>query len=65
MYHPHQSRGLRPKQVTLIRPRCPVTGQLLGPGEGRVFVLEHVSPKLLKPIGKRSSMRVAVTHRQF
>ena len=28
-HHPHQSRGLRPKQVTIIRPRCPVTGELL------------------------------------
>ena len=58
LYHPHQSRGLRPKQATLICPRCPVTGQLLSPGEGHITVLEHLDRKD-KPIGKRMSVRLA------
>ena len=57
-YHPHQSRGLCPKQATTIRPRCPVTGQLLSPREGHAAVVEYLDRKG-KPSGKRMSVRLA------
>ena len=58
LYHRHQSRGLRAKQVTVVRPRCPVTGHLLEPGEGNTIVVEHLDRKG-KPAGKRTSIRIA------
>ena len=57
LYHRHQSRGLRAKQVTVVRPRCPVTGQLLGPGQGRTVAVEGLHEG--KPNGKRTGMGIA------
>ena len=45
-------KGLRPKQVTIIRPRCPITGRLIKPGEGDIVVVEDLDKN------RRTSMRV-------
>jgi len=37
--HQYEARGLRPKQATTVRSRCPLTGELLDDG-GTVVVLE-------------------------
>ena len=57
LYHPHQSKGLRQPRVTITRQRCPVTGHLMGPGEGDTVVIEHLDREG-KPKGRRTSMRV-------
>jgi len=33
-YHPHPSKGIEPAPQLECQPRCPISGQLIAPGDG-------------------------------